>query len=159
MAYQDQVVDFRAAADARFAYRGAVDARVGLNLDIILQNSRTGLDHFVPRAVVLLGEAQAVATDNHAVLEDDAVADPAVLADYRVGVSKEVIADFGATINRDETMQDRVLAKLGFFIDEAVRSDVRAFGDSGGAGDDGGRVDPWFVARWLVEKLNGMGEG
>jgi hypothetical protein len=55
-------------------------------------------------------------------LEDNAVADPAVLADYRVGVSEEVIADFGATINRYETMQDRVLAEFGFFIDEAVRS-------------------------------------
>ena len=104
VAYQDQVVDFGAAADAGFAHRRAVDAGVGLDFDVVFENSGAGLDHFVPRAVLPFGEAQAVAADDGAGLEDYAVAYAAVFADYGVSVGEEMVSDFGALVDGYETV-------------------------------------------------------
>ena len=47
---QDEVVDFCAAADASFANGGAIDARVGLNFDVVFENDDAGLDNLIVRA-------------------------------------------------------------------------------------------------------------
>jgi hypothetical protein len=44
----DQVVDLGAGVDAGFADGGAVDGGVGLDLDVIFENSAAGLEDFVP---------------------------------------------------------------------------------------------------------------
>src|SRR5258708_6600846 len=75
VANQDQVVDFCAAADAGFADGCAVDGGVGLNFHVVFQDGRAGLRNFVPRAVFLFGEAEAVRSDDRSVLEQDAIAD------------------------------------------------------------------------------------
>ena len=75
----DQVVDFRAAADAGLADAGAVDAGIGLDLDVVFDGNVAGLDDFVPAAgvvvivVVMLGEAETVAAYDYAVLEQNVV--------------------------------------------------------------------------------------
>src|ERR1700693_2757422 len=51
MADQHQIVNFCAAADARFADGGAVDAGIGLDLDVILDHHRSILLDLVPTAV------------------------------------------------------------------------------------------------------------
>ena len=107
----------------------------------------------------LFGEAQAVAADDGAGLEDYAVAYAAVFADYGVGVGEEIVADFGALVDGYETVQDCVLAYFDIFVDEAVGADVGALGDSGGPCDDCCRVDAWFVLGWLVEEFEGLGKG
>jgi len=56
----------------------------------------------------LLGEAEAVSPDNDAVLQGDAIANAARLAHDRVGVSEEIVADLGATINRDGAVKHGV---------------------------------------------------
>ena len=104
VAYQDQVVDFGAAADASFANRRAVDAGVGLDLDVVFEDRWAGLDHFVPGAVIFFGEAQAVAADDGTGLEDYAVAYAAVFADYGVSVGEEMVSDFGALVDGYETV-------------------------------------------------------
>ena len=110
MAYQDEVVDFGAAAYAGFAYRCAVDAGVGLDLDVVFEDCWAGLDDFVPGAVFSFGEAQAVAADDGAGLEDYAVSYSAVFADYGVGVGEEIVADFGAVVDGYEAVKDCILA-------------------------------------------------
>ncbi len=75
VADEDQVVKLGAAADARLADGGAVDAGVGLDFDVVFQDGGAGLQHFVPAAVRLLGEAKAIRADDDAVLQDDAVAE------------------------------------------------------------------------------------
>ena len=65
---KDQVVDFCAVADARFADGGAVDAGVGLNFDVVFEHGGARLDDFVPGAVLAFGEAEAVGSDDCAVL-------------------------------------------------------------------------------------------
>jgi hypothetical protein len=104
VAYQDQVVDFGAASDAGFPHRSAVDAGIGLDFDVVFENCWAGLDHLVPGAVFLFSEAQAVAADDGAGLEDYAVAYAAVFADYGVGVGEEIVADFGALVDGYETV-------------------------------------------------------
>ena len=104
MADQDQVVDLGAAADARFADGGAVDAGVGLNFDVVFENRGAGLQHLVPAAVLLLGEAEAIAADDRAILQDDAIADAAEFANHSVGMGEEMIADFRAAINGNKAV-------------------------------------------------------
>jgi hypothetical protein len=159
VAYQDEVVDFGAATYAGFAHRGAVDAGVGLDFDVVFEDRRAGLDHFVPSAVFLFSKAQSVAADDGAGLEDYSVAYAAVFADHSVGVGEEIVADFGALIDGYETVQDCVLAHFYILVDEAVGTDVGALGDSGGSCDYCRWVDAGFVLGWLVEEFQGLGEG
>src|SRR4029077_7981420 len=159
VADQHQIIELAAAADARFTDGRAVDAGVGLHLDVVLQHSGAGLLHFVPTAALLLREAEAIATDDHSVLENDAVADAAGFADHGVSVGKEVVADFGAAINRDETVQHGVAANLGLFVDEAVGADVRAVSDPRGPRNNRGGMNARLIARRLIEKFDGVSEG
>ena len=69
MAHLHQVVYFNPAADAGFADAGAVDARVRLDLDIVLDHDRRGLRDFVPRALAGFRETKTVGTDDYAVLQ------------------------------------------------------------------------------------------
>ncbi len=78
---EHEVVDFCAVADARFADGGAVDAGVGLNFHVVFENGGAGLDDFMPGAVFAFGEAEAVGSDDGAVLENDAIANAAKFAD------------------------------------------------------------------------------
>ena len=89
----DEVVDFGAGGvDAGFADGGAVDAGVGLDFDGVFEDGGAGLDDLGPAAGALLGEAEAVGTDDGAVLEDDVVAEVAAFADDGVGVGEEAVA-------------------------------------------------------------------
>src|SRR5208283_4747985 len=131
VAYEDQVVNFSAAADARFAHGGAVNAGVGLHFHVVLQNGGTGLGHLVPGAVGALGKAQAVAADDHAILQNHAIADAAVFAHHSVGVGEEMAADFGPKVNGYKTVQHGVGADLHVFVHETIGADMRAGSDSG----------------------------
>src|SRR5712692_6852587 len=51
----DEVVDLRAASDAGLADGSAIDAGVGLDLDIIFDHDSAGLDDLVVRAVAAAG--------------------------------------------------------------------------------------------------------
>jgi len=55
-------------ADARFTNGGAVNAGIGLNFHVIFENGGARLNDFVPRAVLAFGEAEAVGSDDCAVL-------------------------------------------------------------------------------------------
>ncbi len=83
MAYVDQVVDLGAASDAGFAYAGAVDAGICLDLGIALYHYVAGLHDFVPAAGLVfisniasfdLREAEAVGAYYGSILEQDVVA-------------------------------------------------------------------------------------
>ena len=152
-------VDLGAAADAGFAYGGAVDAGVGLDLDVVFEDGGARLRHFVPGAVALFGITKAVGADDGAVLQDDAIAYAAVFADDGMGVGEEVVADFDALIDGDEAVEDGVVADLDVFVYEAIRADVGAFGNAGGACDDGGFMDAGGVLRCVVEEFDSVGEG
>ncbi len=73
VADHDEVVDLGAGVDACLADGGAVDGGVGLNLDVVVEDGDAGLEDFVPcgsvgRGCIVAGEAEAVGTDDGAVL-------------------------------------------------------------------------------------------
>ena len=125
VAYLDQVVDFRAASDAGLAYAGAVDAGVGLDLDVALDDHVAGLDDFVPGAVVVLGEAEAVEAYLDAILQQDVVSQSAEFSDYGVGVREEIVAYGDSAIDDYVGQQDGVVSDHDVFVDHYVGADVR----------------------------------
>ena len=66
------------------------------------------LHDLVVRPVGTLGEAESVAADHHAVLQDHAIADAAELAHDGVRVRVEIVADLRALIDHDVRMQHGV---------------------------------------------------
>src|SRR5271169_3385080 len=153
-----EIVNFRAAADLRLADRGTVNGGVSLDLDVVADDGGARLTHFVPMAVRFAREAEAVAADDDSVLQQDAVAKAAILANAGVGVGEEIVADARAAINRDETVEDRVAADLHVFVNKTVGADVRADSDLGGACDHGRIVHARGVVRRGMEQLDGAGK-
>ena len=130
MPYLNHVVEFRAAADVCFAYRGAIDCTLRLDFNVIADDGDSALAHFVPRAIGLAREAEAVAADYDSVLDQDAMADAAVLAHGAVRVGEEIVADCRASIDGDEAVQHDVASYLDFFIEryrEAFDAEIDAF--------------------------------
>src|SRR5260221_5368718 len=121
---QHKVIDFCTTADAGFANSGAVDGRVGLDFHVVFQDGRAGLGNFVPGAVFLFGEAEAIGADDHSVLEQHAIADAAVFPDNGMGVGEEIVADSDSTIDGNKTVQHGVGADGNAFVNEAVRANV-----------------------------------
>ena len=70
-----QVVDLGAGLDARLADRRTIDGGVRAELDVVLDDDGGDLRNLLVRAVAPADEAVAVAADDDAVLQDDAVAD------------------------------------------------------------------------------------
>src|SRR5205085_2805036 len=118
-----------------FANGGAVNARVGLDFDIVFEDCRSGLRHLVPGTVLLFGEAETIAADDHTILQDDAIADAAMFAHDSVSVREKMIPDFCAAINSHKAVEDGVIADGDVFIDKTIRSDVRGCANPGGIRD------------------------
>ena len=70
-----EVVDLRAGLDARLADRGPIDRRVRAELHVVFDHDRGDLRDLLVGAVAAADEAVAVAADDDAVLQHDAVAD------------------------------------------------------------------------------------
>src|SRR5262249_28517993 len=58
-----EIVDLRAAADARFADRGAIDRRVRADLHVVFQNDDARLHDLVIRAIGLFRVTEPVGAD------------------------------------------------------------------------------------------------
>ncbi len=126
VAHLNEIVDFCAGADFGSADGCAVDGGVGLHVDSIADADGTGLRDFFPVALIVFGEAEAVAADDDTVFKRHVVAEDAVFADYGMGVHREEMA-----------------AGLNAGIEDDVRQDggVRADADVGA--DDGVLRQMW----------------
>ncbi len=158
VAYLDEVVDFGAGLDAGLADSGAVDAGVGLDFDVVFDDDGAGLEDFVPGAIVLAGEAEAVGTDDDTVLQDDVVADAAELADDGVGVGEEVVSDGNVGVEDNVGKDDGVVADGDVVGDDGAGADVGVGSNGGGGCDDGGGMDAGRVNGRLVEEFDATGE-
>src|SRR5215469_6175588 len=158
MANEHQIIDLGATSDARLANRSAIHAGVRLHFHIVLQHRRPGLRHFVPGAIRPFGKTETVSPNNGSVLQDDAVADTAVLAHHRVRVRDKIIANLRTAINGDKDVQNGDGVDLYLYNDITIGSNVRAFADLGRPRDDGGSVNTGGVSRRVVEEFERMGE-
>jgi len=59
--------------------RGPVDARIRLHLDGIFKNRPPGLNNLVPAAIRLPGKAEAVGSHDGSILQNDIIAEVAML--------------------------------------------------------------------------------
>jgi hypothetical protein len=150
-----QVIDFGAAADARFADGGAVDGAIGLDFDVILEHGNSRLLGLAPASVRFARVTEAVAANHRAVLQDHPIAELAVFADAGMGVGEESFADARAAINGDEAVQDGVRADHHVVIDKTIRANVGAYADLRGGGDHGGGMNFGLVAGRLMKKVDG----
>src|SRR5262249_15134467 len=153
----NQIVDLGVAPDAGFVQAAAVNAGIGLDFDIVFNHELADLRDLVPVSVVVLGEAEAVRAEDHAVLHDHVVPDHTVFADRDVGVSQEIVADFYPAIDDHVGQQSAVLAEFDLRADHRVSADRGAGSDPGGGIDHGGGVDAPRGRRRPVKKTDGPG--
>src|SRR6185312_9118374 len=146
-------------ADAGFADAGAVNAGVGLHFDGIFQDGRAGLDDLLPDSMVVFSKTEAVRAYDGSVLENNIVAQAAILAHDGVGVGEEVVSDDGVGVDDDVGQEGGVVSDNCAFADDDVGSDVGIAADFCGWGDDGGGVNAGRVLGLLIEEAHGFGEG
>src|SRR5208282_4114144 len=120
-----QIVDLHAAANASFANAGPIDAGVRLYLHVVFDDYRSRLRDFVPMGIGGLGETEAVGADDHAVLQQDVVADAAVFAHRSMSVSEEIVADGHSSVDHHMSQQHGIRPDRHIFVDHHVRTDVR----------------------------------
>lgn len=131
MADLNEIIDFCAAANARFAYGSAINGAVGLDFDVIFDDRRAHLLHFAPAAVFLARKAEAVCPDDGAILQNDAIADLAIFADDGMTVREEIVSDARAAIDAYEAVQNGMAADDYVIIDKAERPNVGVRGNFG----------------------------
>src|SRR5437870_13224463 len=105
MSDQHEIIDLGAAPDARLTHRGTVHARVGLDFDAVFNDCDSRLLHFVPAAGGLLGELEAVAAHDSAVLQGRAMAHVTTLAHHCVRVGEAVVTDGRVAIGDHKAVQ------------------------------------------------------
>jgi len=159
MADLDQIVDLGSGVDAGFADGGAVDAGVGLDLDVVFEDGRAGLEDLVPASVGLSGESEAVGAYDGTVLEDDVVAELAVLTDDGVGVGEEVVANASVGIEDDMGEDDGVIPNGDLVADDGVGADVGVGSYLSCRCDGCSGMDAGSVGWRLIEELDRAGEG
>ena len=122
---------------------------------------RTGPDcgNFFPVALLVFGEAEAVAADDDAVFERDVVAEDAVFADDGVGVREKVAADLNAGIEHDVRQNGGVRAEAHVGTDDGVCADVGVCADFGRGIDDGGGMNAGRIGGRLIEEAERAREG
>lgn len=121
----NEVIDFNAARDACFTDRRAVDGAIGLDLDVVFDDGRAHLLHLVPASILLAREAEAVASDDHAVLENHAIANLAILTDNGMAMREKIVAYARAAVNAHKTVQNGFAADDHVIVYKAERANVR----------------------------------
>src|SRR5207302_2037525 len=125
VANKHEVVQLGAPADSRFSDGSPVHTGVGLHLDVVFQHCRTGLQHLVPSAIVLMGKSKPVSADNHPVLQDHAIPNAAMLAHHSMSMREEVVSDLRAAVDSDEAVQHGIAAKFVVFSSGKYRRFAR----------------------------------
>src|SRR5262245_50572859 len=130
MADLHEIIDLRAAANARFADCCSIDGGVRADLDIVLQHDNPRLNNLVVTAVCLLRVAEAVRTDTGAVLQNDIVPNLAELTHRRVRVRFEVVTDSSAARDVHERVKRAVGSDYHVIFNDSEWADRGTFADS-----------------------------
>jgi len=104
-------------------------------------------------AGVGLGESEAVGANHYAILQQDVVAEAAVLANHRVSVREQVVANLCAAIDDDVREQDSVGTDFDLLSDHDVGADVRLLADLCRRIDHRSGMNSGLVRQRLVEKF------
>ena len=130
-----------------------------MDFDIVVENGGASLNDLHPAVVRAFGEAEAVGTDDCAVLEDDIVAETAAFSYDRVGVGEESIADANSIIKNDMGQKDGVIADYALLADDNIGSDVSARTDARTGSHYRGGMDFGLVMWGRVKDFDSAGPG
>src|SRR6267378_2880529 len=153
VAHVDHIVEFGAARDVSLPDAGAVDAGVGLHLDVVIHNHGAGLNDLVPVAGIILGKTETVAANDHAVLQQYIISKLAELAYHSMRMREEVVANLCAAIDHDMRKEYGIVADFDAFIDDDVRADMGILSNPGRQMDHGGGMNSGRIVRRFVEKF------
>jgi len=132
-----EVVDLRAAANARLSHGRPIDRRVRADLHVVFDDDTALLRDLVMRAGGVGDEAEAIAADHRAVLDDDASAEARAASQGHTRVEHAIVADDrlgahdGMRMNRDAiadargALDDDERADRDVFPEHRVRRDHR----------------------------------
>src|SRR2546430_13114347 len=84
---------------------------------------------FAPASVRALRESESIAPNDHAILQDHSISDPAVFPHHGLRMRQELVSYFHIFIEGHQAMKHGVSPNFHSFIDEAVGPDVGAFAD------------------------------
>ena len=104
------------------------------------------------RTVGALGEAEAIAADDGAVLQDHAMADAAEFAHHGVRVGQKIVADLRAFVDHGVRMQHGIAADRDTLAYHRERTDGSVLADAGAGGHCGQGMDAGRGARRLIEQ-------
>jgi hypothetical protein len=156
----DQIVDFRAAANARDFERATINGGIGADFDIIFNLETAYLGKFFVSAGLLVAHVtEAIAAQDRSGVNDHAIADLRTRIEGRVGIDLAIFsyartcADYAAGSN------SRALANDDGFADDGSRFHRRIGSQMGGWMHHRRGVNANFPIRGRRQKLRGAGEG
>src|SRR5689334_7343682 len=117
------VVEFRAASDARAAECGAVYAGVRAEFDVVLNYYRADLRKLLV-AVIVAHVTKTVSADTHGCVQYDAIAKRDAVVENDVRMQHAVVADRHVRADDDAGFNARRSADARVFTDLDVRADV-----------------------------------
>ena len=94
MANLNQIVQLRAALDARLAGRSSVDRGAGAYLDIVSDHDAAGLGNLQPMPLFVFGKTKAIAANDRVVVHDHAPAQNRVFTNRNAGMNLGIITDY-----------------------------------------------------------------
>ncbi len=124
-----EIVDLAPGADPRRPDRRSIDRGLCADLDVVFDDDSADLRNLVVGAVGPLREAEPVAADDGAVLDDDAIADPHPLANRDARVEDAVVANLRLPADHDVRIDDGARADSCAFADHRERTDGRTFAE------------------------------
>jgi hypothetical protein len=155
-----QVIDLGARADARFPDCRPIDRGVGTNFDVVLDDDIGALGNLEMRAVSFSREAETVAANDRAVVDDHATADPDALANGHVGMQNAVVADLRSSGDHDVRVNDGAVADRSTRTDDHERPNRNVSSDHRISGDAAGGIDAFRrTGRFAHEQAKRMSEG
>src|SRR6266567_5101440 len=108
VADEHQIINLRSAPDPRLSHGRPVDARVGLNLHVILDYNGSLLHDLVPSPVRTLREPESISTDDDTVLQDHTISNTTVFTHHGLRMREEIVSNFCVLINGDQAVKDCV---------------------------------------------------
>ena len=153
-----EVVQFHTAANIGRAHRRTVHAGVCADFNVILNADIANLRNLL---IALSGrrEAKTVGTDDTAGMQNDAIADLAVVIDRHIGIEHAVLPDTGVLLNDDAGVELRTFAHRSALADIDVRTQIDILADGGAFRNHGSRMNAGaFRHSRLIERQK-FGDG
>ena len=128
-----QIINLGALANNRAVHGSTVNAGVVANLYIILQHYITGLQHLAVLAV-LSNIAEAITADNRTGLQNNPVAQHAILTDGGIRIKSAILAHFYAFANISVRINNAAVTNLSIVLyyrkglDSNIATDFCFFG-------------------------------